>query len=116
MFANQHTSLIISNMNVSLMFLVLPPIIALVCYKARKISSKWRIQLDKAWKLLIGEWYLTFFLFIEYNYIASTVSIFYSTNFTSWMFYVSVIEIALITGLFGFLLWQFFTKDKLWIG
>lgn len=66
--------------------------------------------------MILGEWYLTCFIFLLYNYSTSLVSIMYSTNFSSFMFYLSVLEIVIITGIFGFLLWMFFTKDRIWLG
>ena len=59
-----------------LILLLLPPIVSGCAYLISKKSTKHRIKASRAWKLIIGEWYLSAFLFVLYNYSSSLVTTF----------------------------------------
>lgn len=72
--------------------------------------------MEKAWKRLLGEIYLTALLFTLYNFSASFGIFCLYGSPGSWEFYVSIIESLLYFGLIGLNLWIFITKDETWVG
>lgn len=115
-YAVGYTPSILSNLNCMVVLLILPPLVSLVLYQIHKRSTKYRIRMEKAWKLAIGEWFLTGALFILYNYSSSFVAFCLFSEIKGWQFYAGVVELILISGILAFLLWLFITKDKVWMG
>ena len=70
-YAVGFTQLIIANINVSLFLVILPLIVCLIFYIIHSQSTKYRIRMKKACRLLVGEWFLTAFILILYNYSSS---------------------------------------------
>jgi hypothetical protein len=58
---------------------------------------------------------LTSTIFILYNFSCSLVTVLFSDVKQSY-FYVSIIQLLVISAVFGLTLWLFFTKDKIWVG
>ena len=71
-----YTPSILSNLNYMLIALILPPLISFIFYLIHNKSTKYRIRMEKAWKIVLGEWFLTVALFILYNYSSSFMAIF----------------------------------------
>ena len=99
-----------------LILLVLPPIASFIFYQIHKRSTRYRIRMEKAWKIVLGEWFLTVALFILYNYSSSLIAICLFSNASGFQFYASIVELTLISGILGLLLWIFVTKDHNWMG
>lgn len=72
--------------------------------------------MEKIWKLVIGEWFLTIVLFILYNYSFSFTAFCLFSEADGWQFFVSIAELVLISGTVTFLLGMFITKDHTWMG
>lgn len=99
-----------------LIALVLPTIISFIFYRIHVSSVKYRIKMEKAWKLTIGEWLLTVVILLLYNYSSSLAALCLFSQIAGWQSYASIVEIALISGVIGFSLWLFITKDTVWMG
>lgn len=85
------TSSVISNLNIMLSILLIPPIVSFIFYQLHKRSTKWRIRMGRTWKLVLGEWSLTLFLFILYNYSSSLTGFCLFTKVFGIQFYLSII-------------------------
>lgn len=82
-FSTGYTSSALSNLNIMLFVLILPPIASILFYVIHRKSTKYRFAMSKAWKLAIGEWYLSAFLFVLYNYSSSLITVFLFSDMSS---------------------------------
>ena len=111
-----HTPSAITNLNLMLLLLLIPPLLSFILYQLHLKSTKYRITMDKYWKLALGEGSLTSFLFILYNSSSSLTTFTLHTNTINLSFYLSLLEILLLTIIFTTILYLFLTKDKVWMG
>lgn len=87
-----------------------------ICYQIYKRSTKYRIRMEKYWKLILGEWSLTLFIFLLYNYSSSLTGFCLFTRVFNVEFYMSILEILVLSVIFGLLIYMFVTKNHVWMG
>ena len=105
-----------SNLNLMLLLVILPPVAGLIFYIIHQKSTTLRIFAGKFWKLAIGEWMMTGFLFIMYNYSSSLIGFCMFTRTFNLHFYLSIFEIVFLTTVLGGLIYFHIKKDKKWMG
>ena len=105
-----------SNLNYMLLLIVVPPIASLIFHIIHKRSIKWRIRMERAFKLALGECLMTMTLFTLYNYSSSLAVFMTSAVASSWQFYMSIVELVLYGGVGSLMVWFFVKKDDSWMG
>lgn len=114
-FSTGFTSSVITNLNIMLSLQILAPLLACLCYYIHKKSTSMRIKMERYWKLMLGELSLTFAIFNLYNFSCS-FGAFLAYSSLSWLLYISIFEVLLFGGYFGFLIWMFVKKTDSYIG